>query len=248
MSYISPSVTSSGLTTLAQYSAAGVNGLLEALISANFAANAVPANPTITATGGGTTGGNLPAGTVYVKVTETDGSGETTPSGEVNVAVSAGNIPQVTFAALKPGNTARNVYAGMASGAEVLYATGVTTATYNLSAAIPTNSWSQVTPPTVNSTGIVSDGNPAKMQAIRAIEKGNFRLIWDNLQAMVSDFNRGDPMSFMSATQKLRNVHMAVALFNQLLTEVGTYIDANPGTLRTTTTGIGNAKLTRSWP
>ena len=104
MAYTSPSITPSG-TTFAQFQAGGASGILERLIAANFAGTAAPGVPTISATGGGTTGGNLAAGTYYVKVTESNGLGETTASPEVSVTIAAGNIPQVTFAALQAGNT-----------------------------------------------------------------------------------------------------------------------------------------------
>jgi hypothetical protein len=113
------------------------------------------AAPTLSATGGGSSGGNLPAGVIYVKVTETNGIGETTASPEASVTIAAGNIPQITFTTLKTGNTARNAYVGTASGAEVLYATGVTASTLALSAALPTNSFA-VGPPTSNTTGLTS--------------------------------------------------------------------------------------------
>ena len=75
--------------------------------------------------------GPLAVGTYYVKVTESNGLGETTPSIEASVTIASGNIPQVTFAALQAGNSARNVYVGTASGAEVLYASGITAGTYS---------------------------------------------------------------------------------------------------------------------
>src|SRR5262249_54887733 len=153
---------------------------LERLIAANFPGTAAPGAPTLSATGGGTSGGNLPAGTYYVKVTETNGIGETTASPEASVAIAAGNIPQVTFAALQAGNSARNVYVGRASGAEVLYASGITAGTFNLSAAIPTNSYA-VPVPTVNTTGLTStnaaNGVVAnqKLASLRACEKGRLQ-------------------------------------------------------------------------
>ena len=73
----------------------------------------------------------------------------------MSVTIASGNIPQVTFAALQAGNTARNVYVGTASGAEVLYASGITAGTYNLSAPIPINSYA-VPVPTTNTTGLIS--------------------------------------------------------------------------------------------
>ena len=180
MAYTSPSIVPSG-TTFAQFQSGGVGGQLERLIAANFGGTAAPGTPTLSATGGGTSGGNLVAGTYYVKVTETNGIGETTASPEASVTIASGNIPQVTFAALQAGNVARNVYVGTASGGEVLYASGVTAGTLNLSAAIPTNSYA-ASVPTVNTTGLTSTnastgvvGNQ-KLAALRAVRvRGDFR-------------------------------------------------------------------------
>src|SRR5579885_2624524 len=190
MAYTLPTVAPSG-TTFAQFQAGGVSGLLERLIAANFPGTAAPGAPTLSATGGGTSGGNLPAGTYYVKVTETNGIGETTASPEVSVAIAAGNIPQVSFAALQAGNVARNVYVGTASGAGVLYASGITAGTCNLSAAIPTSSYA-VPAPTVNTTGLTStnaaNGVVAnqKLASLRACEKGRLQSVWDNFGGLIS--------------------------------------------------------------
>ena len=179
MAYISPSIAPSG-TTFAQFQAGGASGQLERLIAANLSGTAAPSAPTLSSDGRRHSGGNLAAGTYYVKVTETNGIGETTASAEASVTIAAGNIPQVTFAALQTGNTARNVYVGTASGGEVLYASGITAGTYNLSAAIPTNSYA-VPVPTVNTTGLISTnastgvvGNQ-KIAGLRAARRGVFR-------------------------------------------------------------------------
>jgi hypothetical protein len=252
MAYISPSIDPSG-TTFAQFQAGGVSGQLERLIAANFSGNAAPAAPTLSATGGGTTGGNLAAGTYFVKVTETNGIGETIASPEASVTIAAGNIPQVTFAALQAGNSARNLYVGPASGAEVLYASGVTAGTLNLSAAIPTNSYA-VPAPTVNTTGLTSMnastgvvGNQ-KIAALRASERGRLQAVWANLASLISQFNRGEPVSFMDMVMKLRDAHTVFALLAQLCAEMGALIDANPGHFTKVTTGIGGQKTVRQWP
>ena len=80
--------------------------------------------------------GNLAAGIYYLRHTELNGFGETNPGPESSpFTIAAGNIPQVTFPPLQTGNVARNLYvtpAGGTSGSEVLYATGITTPTYNM--------------------------------------------------------------------------------------------------------------------
>jgi hypothetical protein len=252
MAYTSPTITPSG-TTFAQFQAGGASGQLERLIAANHLGTAAPGAPTLSATGGGSSGGNLPAGTYYVKVTETNGLGETTGSPEASVAIASGNIPQVTFAALQPGNSARNVYVGTAGGAEVLYATGITAGTFSLSAVIPTNSFA-VPVPTVNTTGLTSTnaatgvvGNQ-KLASLRACEKGSLQGVWDNLARLITQFNRGEPVSFSNVTSKLRDAHTVFATLTQLCAEMGTLIDANPGHFTNVTTGIGNQKTVRQWP
>jgi hypothetical protein len=98
--------------------------------------------PTINATGGGSTGGLLQAGTYFLKYTWVNSNGESTPSPESTVfSVSAGNIPQVTLPALPTGVTSISLYVtptnGLA-GTEIQYATGITTLTYNLASAVST--------------------------------------------------------------------------------------------------------------
>lgn len=252
MAYTSPSIAPSG-TTFALFQAGGASGILERLIAANFTGTSAPGAPTISATGGGASGGHLAAGTYYVKITETNGIGETTASPEVSVTIAAGNVPQITFAALQVGNSARNVYVGTASAAEVLYATGITAGTYNLSATIPASSYA-VSVPTTNTTGLTS-ANAAtgvvsnqKLAALRACEKGRIQGVWDNLAGLISQFNRGEPVSFSSVVTKLRDAHTVFALLTQLCAEMGMLIDANPGHFTNVPTGIGGQKTVRQWP
>lgn len=252
MAYTTPTIVPSS-TTFALFQAGGASGILERLIAANLAGTAAPGAPTILATGGGTSGGSLAAGTYYVKVTETNGMGETTASPEVSVTIAAGNIPQVAFTSLQAGNTARNVYVGKAGGGEILYATGVTAGTFNLSVAIPTGSYA-VPVPTVNTTGL-NGTNPAaagvanqKLTALRACEKGRLQAVWDNLAGLISQFNRGEPVAFGSVVTKLREAHTVFALLSQLCAEVGSLVDANPGHLTNVPTGIGGQKTVRQWP
>jgi hypothetical protein len=252
MAYTSPSIAPSG-TTFAQFQAGGVSGQLERLIAANFTGTAAPAAPTLSPTGGGTSGGNLAAGTYNVKVTETNGIGETTASPEVSVTIAAGNIPQVTFATLQAGNTARNVYVGAASGGEVLYASGVVAATFNLSAVIPTNSYA-VPVPTVNTTGLTTTSGAGgavgnqKLAGLRACERGRLQAVWANLAWLISQFNRGEPAAFSDVVTKLRDAHTVLAILTQLCAEMGTLIDANPGHFTNVSTAIGGKKTVRQWP
>lgn len=77
-----------------------------------------PAAPGLTAS---TVGGSLASGTVYVTITAVSAWGETTASPEANIAV-IGPTAQVLVASPAPqaGVTGYNVYAAVASGAEVL--------------------------------------------------------------------------------------------------------------------------------
>jgi hypothetical protein len=252
MAYTSPSITPSG-TTFTQFQAGGTGGILERLIAENLPGTAVPGAPTVNATGGGGTGGNLAAGTYYIVVTETNGIGETTASPELSVAIVAGDIPQVTFAALQAGNTARNVYVGTSSGGEVLYATGVTSATFNLAATIPSDSYA-VPVPAVNTTGLTS-ANPAtgvvanqKLSALRSCENGRLQQVWDDLARTIAQFNQGQPMSFSATVTKLRDAHTVFAALSELCAEAGNLIDANPGHFTTVCTGIGGRQTIRQWP
>jgi hypothetical protein len=252
MAYTSPTIAPSG-TTFAQFQAGGVSGLLERLIAANLSGTGAPGAPTLSATGGGTAGGSLAAGTYYIKVTETNGSGETTASPEVSVTIASGNIPQVTFAALQAGNSARNVYVGTAGGAEVLYASGITGGTYNLSATIPTSSFAGPVPK-VNTTGLTSTNAASgvvvnqKLASLRACEKGRLQGVWDNLAGLISQFNRGEPVSYSNVVVKLRDAHTVFALLTQICAEAGALVDANPGRFTNVSTGIGGQKTVRQWP
>jgi hypothetical protein len=246
MAYTSPSITTSG-TTFAGLQQAGAAGLLENLVTSNLAASAAPtAAPTLSTTG---TGNTLPTGNYYVTITESDGCGETTQSPTSSVqAVTLGAALVVTFPTLKSGNVSRNVYVGTSSsGPFTLVATGVTAATYNVGAPLPTNSYA-VNPPTLNSTGIVSDGSPDKMRMIRSVKVGNLQDDWNRLRQITGDFVAGRPVNFQQFIQKLRNVHTAVAMMSQACAEIGTLVDANPGTIKYTTTPVGLPAQVRTQP
>lgn len=255
MAYTSPSIASSG-TTFAQFQEVGAGGILERLITALMPGTNGPSTtvaPAVATTGGGTTGGSLPAGTYYYVVTETNGIGETTPGKEGSFTIAAGNIPQITFAALQPENLARNVYLGTASGAEVLYAEGITTGTYNLSVAIPANSFA-VPAPTVNDTGLTAT-NPItgvttnyRLAALRAVERGNLQDVWNNMVQLTTEFNRGEPVSFTGVREKMWIAHTTFAVLAEICGEIGALIDANPGHFTTVPTGIGGRRTVRQWP
>jgi hypothetical protein len=255
MAYSAPSVTASG-TSFAQFQAGGASGHLELLITAQAATLAPTVAHTWTATGGGASSGLLAAGTYYSVVTESNGFGETTKSPEsTQITVSSGNKPRITFQTLKTGNVSRNVYIGavngLTGGPYTLYASGITTSTYDLVAAAPTNSYA-VAPPTVNTTGLTSTSGTMvqnkTLELLRSCKDGNLEDAFRFLRTVIADFNRGDPVPFSAALAKLRHAHAVFAILDTLCSEMGTLIDANAGTLGTTANQIGNRKAVRTWP
>jgi hypothetical protein len=244
MAYISPSINASG-TTFAQFQSGGASKHLENLIAANLNGTQAPlAAPMVSVSG---TGGLLAAGSYYLKITETNGIGETTASPEsAQFNVTAGQIPTVTFATLQVGNTARNVYltsAGGASGSEVLYAEGIAAGPYSLSAVAPSSSLA-VAPRTTNSTVLTN----SKLQLLRYAKTNQFQKVWNYLHQVISIFNQGEPATYQDIAIKLRDAHTTFALMAQLCAEAGALIDANPGRFTTVSTGIGRTKTRRTWP
>jgi hypothetical protein len=256
MSYTAPTVVASG-TSFAQFQAGGASGHLEKLITAQGATLAPTVAATATATGGGSSGGLLAAGTYYFVFTETNGFGETTKSPEGSqLTVGSTNQPQFTFPSLKTGNTARNLYLGAVGGSSggpyTLYASGITTTTYVAAVAAPTNSYAMA-PPSTNTTGFTYvDANSIthnkRLELLRACKDGNFEDVFRFLRTVIADFNRGNPMGFGATISRLRDAHAVFALMDTLCSEMGTLIDANPGTLGRTINQIGNTGTKRTWP
>jgi hypothetical protein len=256
MSYTAPSITASG-TTFAQFQAGGASGHLEKLIAAQAATVAPTSAATATATGGGSTGGLLAAGAYYFVFTESNGIGETTKSPEGSqLTVGSTNQPQFTFPSLKTGNVSRNLYLGALNGSSggpyALYASGITTGTFVASVAAPTNSYA-VAPPTVNTTGLTyadSNGNThsKKLELMRAAKDGNLEDAYRYLRQAIYDFNRGNPMTFSSAVMRIRDAHFVFATLATLCAEMGTLVDANPGTIGLKTDTIGLTVNKRTWP
>lgn len=240
--FLAKPIPASG-TTFAELPASGASGHLARLIGQIAAVSGTPATPTISATGGGTTGGALTAGTYYLKIAETDGIGETGPSAEFSVTIAAGNIPQITFGALLTGSIARNVYVGVASGTETLYASGVETATCNLAAAQPTGTFA-VAPPAVNTTGLQT----RNLSSLRYCTRGRLQTAWDEFSRLYDAFARGDAIDYPSAVTLTRNAVLVFGSLETVALEFGALLDANPGHLATTTTGIGGLQTRRVWP
>jgi hypothetical protein len=251
MSYTAPTVVASG-TTFAQFQAGGASGHLEKLITAQAATLAPTSAPTLAASGSGNT---LAAATYFCVVTESNGFGETTASPvSSSQAVTSAQKLTVTFPSLKSGNTSRNVYLATvgSTGPFTLYASGITTSTFDCTVAAPTNSYAMA-PPTVNTTGFTYvDSNSIthnkRLELLRSAKDGNLEDVYRYLRQVIADFNRGNPMSFGGSIARLRDAHAVFALLGTLCSEMGTLIDANAGTLGNTTNQIGNAGRKRTWP
>ena len=168
------------------------------------------------------------------------------------------NIPKITaFPALQTGNVARNIYlspAGGGTGSEVLYATGVTASTFTFSYAAPANSFA-VKPPAFNTTGFTykdANGNTINFATsnIRAAERGNLQDVYNNAAITLNRWLRGDPISSQAIVSKMRHAHVAFATIAQAFADAGSLVDANPGTLRPSTSGgVGTVPtVKRSWP
>jgi len=257
MAYTAPTFVASG-TTFAQFQSGGPSGHLERLIAAQGATVAPTVAATANPTGGGASGGAMVAGTYYFVVTELNGFGETTAGPEGSqLTVGATNIPRVTFQTLKSGNVARNLYFGAKGGSTggpyYLYASNISAATYDCAVAVPAGSYGATQPPTINSTGLsYSDANSnvenMTLQLLRSAKTGNLEVAYQWLCQVVDNFNTGQPMSFNTALMKLRHAHAVFAALSTICSEMGTLIDANPGTRGNAATGIGGRQNVRTWP
>jgi len=250
MSYTAPTPVASG-TTFAQFQAGGASGHLEKLIAAQGATSAPSSAPTLAASGSGNT---LAAATYYVVITESNGFGETTQSpASASQVVSSGQQLTVAFPSLQPGNLSRNVYLGTVSaGPFTLYATGITTATYNCTVVAPTNSYA-VNAPTINTTGLIytdanGNTNNKTLELIRSAKDGNFQDLYRFLRQTIEEFNSGQPTSWQGKMTKLRQAHAAIAILDKLCSEMGMLMDANAGTLYLAPVGPGLQRQYRGWP
>jgi hypothetical protein len=149
------------------------------------------------------------------------------------------------------------VYLGLPSGASTgpfyLYATGITAATYNLAVAVPTGSFGSTTPPAATTTGLtftnamgVTDNKTLSL--IRSMKDGNGEDVYRFLARTISDFNQGEPLSFMGIQEKLHHAHTVFVMLATLCAEVGVLVDANPGHFTPTASPIGVTSNRRFWP
>jgi hypothetical protein len=99
--------------------------------------NLNPITPKVNAVGGNAYGGNLLPGTYFLRYTfvYSDGSESAPSPASAPFTIVAGNIPQVSLPTLPPGATGYNIYLSdpvANANSATLYASGVTTTTYNL--------------------------------------------------------------------------------------------------------------------
>jgi hypothetical protein len=157
------------------------------------------------------------------------------------------NIPKITvFPPLQTGNVARNIYltpANGGSGSEVLYFRETAASTFGFSSAAPASNYA-VLPPASNTTGY----SVLDYQLIRAAKDGNLEDVYRRLRQLIHDWNLGSPVAPGQTLSNLKRVHNVIALLNQLCLEMGTLVDANPGHIKTTPSGIGNMTSKRTWP
>lgn len=241
--YAPPSIQASG-ATFSDLQSGGVAVVLNKLIAANPAiANATTA-PTVNVTGGGSSGGFLPAGAYFLKYTWVDGAGETLASSEsTTFTVSAGNIPTAAVPTFPTGVAGWNAYltaAGGATGTETLYSVGNPGTTSNLSFAAGVDA--NATPPTVNTTGM-----PGAAPAIRkGFELYESRFFQD-VSTSLSNFLSGYPVDFRDWYARWAKYDYVFAAWKQMTKEIAVLVTANPGSLHNVATNVQN-KVVRTFP
>ncbi len=245
--YVAPFITASG-AAFADLVSGGIAGIVAKLVTANAAFADPASQATVNVTGGGASGGLLPAGAYFVAYTYGDASGESKvgTSRSATFTVGATNIPTVTFNDTAPtGAVFRNVYltlAGGASGSETLYITRVPvgTATVNLPYAGPTYAGTVI--PATNTTGAahiigrINAGFAQKMD-----------LSWVRLSDLVRTYVEGDAVDFQGHEMLLSHFDYLCAFYKQLMKEVMTLVAANPGSLHGTAAG-SHVKTVRTFP
>lgn len=196
------------------------------------------------ATGGGTTGGFLPAGAYFLKYTWVDGAGETLASSEsTTFTVSAGNIPLASVPTFPTGVAGWNAYltaAGGATGTETLYSVGNPGTTSNLSFATGVDASAK--PPTVNTTGAIGAA-PAIRRGFQLFEARFFQ----DISALLSNFLSGYPVDFRDWYAKWAKSDYVFAVWKQASKEIAVLVTANPGSLHNVSTNVIN-KVVRTFP
>jgi hypothetical protein len=211
----------------------GVSTVLKLLVAANPPQSNPTVQATVSATGGGSSGGFLPAGNYFASYTFYDGVGETTTgsSQSASFTVATGNIPQVTLPALPTGASGINLYlteAGGAAGTETLYATGITATTFNASYGAGSDT-SMPKPPTVNGTGAVNlegeilFGDTLPQRA---------SLLWLRYSSIVFNYVSGYPVTLWGERMLLGRIDYTLAMQKEASKEIINLIVATPGNLK----------------
>jgi hypothetical protein len=242
--YVTPTIQAS-TTTWAQLKTGGLKLVLDKMAAANPA----KANPTVQATvaptGGGATGGLMPAGNYFFAYTWVDGFGETTigTSRSASVTVGATNIPRITIPALPTGVQSANIYvtpAGGAAGTEQLYATGITTTTFDCATALKADSPGSGLPG-ANTTGLP---NPD----FYGLVNSNPEVFLLNMSQFISSMLSGAPMSEREVRIGLLAKVGVLKAWYTALNEIATLAWTNQGSVGYTTPGpgIGMSRSTRT--
>jgi hypothetical protein len=195
-------------------------------------------------TGGGSTGGFLPAGTYFAKYTWTDGAGETLASSESTVfTVAAGNIASVGVPAFPTGVAGWNLYltpTNGASGTETLYSVGNFAGSFNASFAAGVDA--NATPPTVNTTGM-NGVAPVIRKPFEIFQSRHFV----DVSTTLSNFLSGYPVDFRAWYTQWAKYDYVNAAWKQMTKEIATLVTANPGSLHNVPTNVQN-KVVRTFP
>lgn len=227
--YVASAVATSG-ATLTTLQAGGLQGLINSIIAANVALANPSVQATVSATGGGSSGGLLPAGTYYCSYTFLGPGGETTvgTSESASFTISSGNKPQVSLPAVPSGGRSINLYltaVGGAVGTETLYATGITGTTFNMIYAAGTDVTGPA-PPTTNTTGLAS-----LTQMLHAPLNFQPERVFLKLSEHVTSFIQGDGTSYAQVLKQIRDYTDIFQAYKQVLDDFGTIVAAHPGTL-----------------
>jgi hypothetical protein len=239
--YVAPVIQPSG-TTFAQFQTGGFSLIVDKLI----AANAQVPNPTTPATVAvaGTTG-LLAAGTYQVAYSFRDGFGETLVGGQsATFTVAAGQVATVTLPALPVNADEIWLYTtpvNNPTGPLSLYATGITSATYNMTQA--GGSDPMVSPYTANTTGAATAA-----EKIRCLRRNNIENVFKSYSDSIMFWMSGSPIARKDARLSAQQWAGVFALWAQAAKECSSLILLNPGSLGYKYSPIGHAVPTRTWP
>lgn len=239
---VATAITASG-TTWSQLKTGSERIVLDK-IATNNAAKADPTTQcTISETGGGTTGGLLEAGTCYVTYSFVDPYGETLAGGRsAQLTVVTAHKPRVTLPSLPTGVQSINLYVtpvGGAAGTEVLYATGITTTTFDMLYARLADAGN---PPAANTTG--ADGHHALLYSLL---DNNGSVFQRQFSELVSNYLRGDPVDRGEFLRRLARLEGVARSWLTMIAETRTLAVANPGTLAWASGGGLNGKTVRTF-